>query len=209
MRIFSVMKKRLTTKSIEALPPAKEKRYKVNDTLVSSLRVRVSFTGGKVYYLCKRFNGRMHRRKIGSASVLSLRDARDKARKIELGIHKAPHDKEHQVPTLGEIIPQYIKLYAKPRNKDWKGTQSLLSKFSRLYSRPIDQIKPAEMFQVIDGIVSGGAPVRANRALVALKKLMNWCIDRGIIFVSPAANLKVPTKEIDRDRVLTDDPRRW
>lgn len=203
------MKKRLTTKMIEALPPAKEKRYEVSDTVVSSLRLRVSYTGGKVYYLCKRFNKRMHRRKIGSASILSLRDAREKAREIEreieLGIYKTPLEKEHQIPELGEIIPQFIELYAKPRNKDWKGTQSLLAKFSRLYSRPIDQVKPIEIFQVIDGIVASGAPVRANRALVAFKKLMNWCIDRGIIVVSPAANLKVPTKEVARDRVLTDD----
>jgi hypothetical protein len=32
------------------------------------------------------------------------------------------------MPTLGEIVPQFIDLYARPRNKDWKGTQSILRK---------------------------------------------------------------------------------
>ena len=34
---------------------------------------------------------------------------------------------------------------------------------------------------------------------------MNWCVDRGTIEASPVANLKAPTKEVARDRVLTDD----
>ena len=117
--------------------------------MVPGLRARVSYTGNKVYYFCKRFNGQMHRRRIGPASVLSLRDAREKAREIEreieLGVYKSPSEEEYRPPTVGEVIPQFIDLYARQRNKDWKGTQSLLSKFSRLNSRRIDQIRPLKL----------------------------------------------------------------
>lgn len=58
--------------------------------------------------------------------------------------------------------------------------------------------------RALDTIIAGGAPTRANRALAAIKKLMNWCIDRGIIETSPVAALKPPTKEVARERVLTD-----
>jgi site-specific recombinase XerD len=57
---------------------------------------------------------------------------------------------------------------------------------------------------VLDTIIADGAPTRANRALAAIKKLMNWCIDRGMIETSPVAALKPPTKEVARDRVLSD-----
>lgn len=178
---FSVMKRRLTPKTIDALPPATGKRYEVHDLLLPGLHVRVSSTGRKVFYVSKRFNGRMKRIKIGPWPILSLHDARDKARRIlreiELGQYdETASDEKQQVPTFGEVVPQFIELYARPRTKDWKGTERILSKFSRLNTRPIDQIKRADIVRVLDVIVASGAPFRANRALAAVKKLMNWCV---------------------------------
>jgi integrase len=208
---FGVMKRRLTPKTIDALPPAVNKRYEVHDQLLPGLHLRVSATGGKVFYISTRINGRMKRIKIGTWPILTLHEARDKARSIlrsiELGryVEKAPHEEEQRMMTLGEVVPQFIELYAKQRTKDWKGSERVLLKFSSLFSRPIDQIKRADVVRVLDTIISGGAPTRANRALAAIKKLMNWCVDRGMIETSPVAALRPPTKEIARDRVLTDE----
>jgi integrase len=41
--------------------------------------------------------------------------------------------------------------------------------------------------------------------LSALKKLMNWALDRGMIDVNPIAGLKPPHKERSRELVLSDD----
>jgi len=38
-----------------------------------------------------------------------------------------------------------------------------------------------------------------------IKKLFNWCAERGYVETSPAANIKPPAKEVSRDRVLSDD----
>lgn len=204
------MKKKLTPKTIDALPPATGKRYEVRDALLPGLHLRVSATGGKVFYLSTRVHGVMKRIKIGSWPVLTLHDAREKARtllrSIELGryMEKAPHETEQRTKTLGEIVPEFISLYAKQHTKDWKGSERVLLKFSSLFSRPIDQIKRADVVRVLDTIIAGGAPTRANRALAAIKKLMNWCIDRGMIETSPVAHLKPPTKETARERVLSD-----
>ncbi|MBO6676588.1 MAG: tyrosine-type recombinase/integrase [Rhizobiales bacterium] len=204
------MKRRLTPKTINALPPATGKRYEVRDALLPGLHLRVSATGGKVFYLSTRVHGHMKRIKIGSWPVLTLHDAREKARtllrSIELGryVEKAPYEAEQRTKTLGEIVPEFISLYAKQHTKDWKGTERVLLKFSPLFSRPIDQIRRAEIHRVLDTIIADGAPTRANRALAAIKKLMNWCIDRGIIETSPVAALRPPTKEVARERVLSD-----
>lgn len=53
-----VMRKKLTTKTIDALPPAKGKRYEVRDAALPGLHIRVSATGGKVWYLATRVRSR-------------------------------------------------------------------------------------------------------------------------------------------------------
>ena len=194
-------------KTIDALPPASGKRYEVRDTLLPGLLIRVSATGGKVWYLATRIEKRMRRLKLGVYPVLSLSDARQKAqgilRDISLGRHLEPP--KETTPTLGEITTQFVELYAKPRNRDWRGTERILTKFAPLSRTPINKINRCDVVRILDDMVAKGAPTRANRALAAIKKLMNWCIDRGVMETSPVASLKSPTKEVPRDRVLTDD----
>lgn len=204
------MRKKLTPKTIDALPPAKDKRYEVRDALIPGLLVRVSVSGGKVWYVTTRVDGRLRRIRVGRYPIVSLADAREQTReilrKVELGLPLIePQVEEEEVTTLGGIIPEFIRLYAKPRNRDWKGTESVLTKFASLNDRPIDQIKRRDVVKVLDDIVAYGTPFRANRALAAIKKLMSWCLDRGVIEANVLAGLQPPTKEVARDRVLSDD----
>ena len=204
------MKQMLTTKSLDALPPATTKRYEVRDQKTNGLHVRVSTTGAKVFYTMVRPNGSRKRIKIGPYPVVSLADARRKAmeiaRDVELGeFDKIPDVPVETAPSLGEAIPQFIELYAKPRNKDWKRTESVLHKFDGLKDRPIDQIKRQDVTKVLDDIIDNGTPTRANRALSAIKKLMNWYVMRGDIETSPVALLRPPAREVARDRILNAD----
>jgi Arm DNA-binding domain len=76
------MRKKLTPKLIDSLPPATGKRYEVRDELLTALLVRVSSTGGKVWYTSCRIEGKIRRIKIGTYPILSLADAREKARAL-------------------------------------------------------------------------------------------------------------------------------
>lgn len=76
------MNRRLSPKTIEALPTAVNKRYEVHDQLLPVLHVRVSATGRKAFGVTRRVNGRMKRIRIGAYPLVSLADARDKARDI-------------------------------------------------------------------------------------------------------------------------------
>lgn len=211
-----IMRKKLTTKTIDALPPAKGKRYEVRDTLVTGLHIRVSATGGKVWYLSTRVEGRMRRIKLGAYPVISLSDARQHAqgilRDIALGTYAEsdPGSPEATPPTLGDIIPQFIDRHAKRHTKDWKGTQSVLLRMKKLHGKPIDQIKRADVVRELEAMIAdieetGGKGTRANRGLAAIKKLYSWCIDQGIVEISPVAALKPLIKEVARDRWLTDE----
>lgn len=208
------MRKKLTTKTIDALPPAKGKRYEVRDTVLPGLHIRVSATGGKVWYLATRVDGRLRRIKLGSYPVISLSDARQGAqgilRNIALGKYADSVPGSPETPPLGDIIPQFIDRHAKRHTKDWKGTQSVLLRMKNLHGQPINQIKRADVVRELEAMIAdieenGGKGTRANRGLAAIKKLYSWCIDQGIVEISPVAALKPLIKEVVRDRWLTDE----
>lgn len=117
------MKQTLTTKSIEALKPATVKRYEVRDARVQGLHVRVSTCGSKIFYVFVLYNGKRLRLKIGPYPMISLADARRRAMEIgrntELGtLQHQEAIEEKNCPTLGEINPEFIKLYAQPNTED-------------------------------------------------------------------------------------------
>ncbi len=208
------MKKKLTPKLIEHLPPASGKRYEVRDELLTALLLRVSATGAKVWYLAARIDGRSRRIKLGSWPILSLKDAREKAqmilRDIQLGLFRErQNEPASKSLTLGDVIPQFIGKHAKRHTKDWKGTESVLLRMNKLHGLKIDAIKRADVIRELERLISdiednGGRGTRANRGLAAIKKLYSWCIDQGIVEISPVAGLKPLIKEVARERWLTD-----
>jgi integrase len=75
---------------------------------------------------------------------------------------------------------------------------------SRWGSRRIQDISRRDVIELLDGIKDRGAPIAANRTLAAISKLFNWCIERGILEASPCNQVRRPSVEKSRDRVLND-----
>jgi hypothetical protein len=82
---------------------------------------------------------------------------------------------------LGGAVPLFVELYAKPKNRGWKESERLLGKFQSLFAKSLVDITRSDIVRILDDIVASGTPYRANRALAALKKLMSWALDRGMI----------------------------
>jgi integrase len=203
------MRKTLTAKLIENFQPHIERRYEVRDLLLPGFGVRVSVNGKKSWFAVGRVGGRQVRHTIGTYPTITLGEAREAARHIlkdiQLGLYapvKAAPDLAP--PTLGQIINLFIEIYAKPKNRGWKAVQATFRKFSQLNDRPIAEITRADVVKVLDDIAARGAPIAANRAMSAIKKLFAWCLDRGVISVHPLVGLHKPGVERSRDRVLTD-----
>ncbi|WP_117395095.1 Arm DNA-binding domain-containing protein [Maritalea myrionectae] len=75
------MRKKLTTKTIDALPAAVGKRYEVRDELLTGFMVRVSSVGKKVFYLNTRINGRARRIRVRDYPLMSLEETPQRAQK--------------------------------------------------------------------------------------------------------------------------------
>jgi integrase len=201
------MKRKLTPKTIEHLKAEGRRRREVWDTTLPGFGIRAYGTGRKVWFVIARVKGRQRRFTIGTYPVLALGEARTKARKILRDVQMGLYD-ESPGPistTLGEAVALFVTLYAKPKNRGWRETERILGKFALLYDRPLDEIRRAEIVRVLDTLVANGTPYRVNRALSAIKKLLNWALNRGMIDVNPIAGQRMPTKECARDRVLSDD----
>ena len=83
-------------------------------------------------------------------------------------------------------MPLFIQLYAKPKNRGWRGVRAASGQIpGASFSKAAHtNIVRSDVVRVLDEIVAG-TPYRANRALAALKKLMNWALDRGMIESQP------------------------
>ena len=203
------MRKALNVKAIEAFKP-KEKRYEVHDLLCPGFSLRVYPTGRKVFTVKYRYGLKQRRLPLGVHPRLSLAQARDKAiaalRLVDDGID--PAARRRQLGTrVDAICEDFIRQYARPRNRSWKEAERILQReFVSVHGqRDIRDVRRADVLDLMDGAVERGASYQANRIHAHLRKLFNWCVERGIVDASPILGIKPPTREKARDRVLDDD----
>lgn len=203
------MRKALNAKAIEAFKP-QIKRYEVHDLLCPGFSLRVYPTGRKVFTVKYRHGLKQRRFPIGVYPRISLAYAREKAlealRLVDEGIDPAARRRQLGM-RVETICDDFIRQHARPRNRSWKEVERILQReFVAVHGqRDIREIKRHDILELMDGAIERGAAYQANRIHSNLRKLFNWCLERGIVDVSPVMGTKPPTREQARDRVLTDD----
>ncbi len=205
---------RLTQAAVDKVRPPATGRVELFDTHLPGFALRVSAGGHKSWVVFTRVAGRQRRFTIDTLAELpKVDEARDRAREllrdVARGIDPAVvADQEPAAPpvTVREIAADFIDRYAKPRNKSWRTTERVLALhvLPTLGSRAAVSIVRRDVRDLLDGLADGGHPILANRVLAALRKLLNWAVEREVLPVSPAVGVKAPGKEIARERVLSD-----
>ena len=203
------MRKALTEKTVSALKP-KSKRYEVRDVHLPGFGVRVSKGGRKTFFNCYRYGVEQRRDTLGVYPRVTLAKARAKAleslRLIDEGIDPAK-TRRQSIMTVDQAVDDFIRQYAKPRNKNWRETSNVLKRefVARYRHRDIKLIDRRDILEIIDAAVERGASYQANRIHSMIRKMFNWFVERGIVERSPIIGMKAPTRERSRDRVLHDD----
>jgi integrase len=161
-----------------------------------------------------RAQGRLRRVTLGSYPTVPLAEARDRAREVlrdvEKGVDPAGAKAEKrraEADLFQAVAADFIERHAKPNNRTWqRQDRDLKREFVSVWrARPIGCIAKRDILEALDKIAARASPRRANRYLALLKKLFNWCAERGYLETSPAANIKPLAREVSRDRVLSDD----
>jgi len=226
------MAKVLTPISVENLRSG-AKRYERPDGGCRGLYVVVQPSGVKSWAARYRFRGRPTKLTLGSVLIepgaepntppelgapLGLRAARELAakalREVAAGIDpaalkrkKRADQRAAEADTLQAISEEFLRREG-PRLRTLsqrKADLELLCE-SSLGRMPVAEIKRGQYHRVLDRIADERGPVRADRVLAAVKRLLAWHADRSD-FVSPLTRggRRTSIKDRARTRVLSDD----
>jgi integrase len=159
-------------------------------------------------------NGRQKRLTLGRFPAVTLADARELAREAQRSVAKggdpvAEKRAAREVLTFGALAERYIEDHAKPHKRSWAEDQrqldaTLLPKWK---NRPAADVTAEDLLTVLNAKVKAGAPVAANRVRALVSRIYTFGAEQRLVLpnVNPVLGVKKPTKEITRDRVLTDD----
>jgi integrase len=206
----------LTTRTVETLKPG-AKRQELADRHLTGLFLIVQPNGRKSWAVRYRVSGGRNRKlTLGAYPAIDLKTARDLASKAlrevaegkDPGLEKltARHDR---ADTFEAVARQFVELHCKRVNRpnSISSTQGTLRRDVLPYwgKRPLKDITRRDVRDLLDGIMADERPAMANRALIVVRKLFNWAIERDIVTVSPCAGIKKPSAERSRDRTLDDN----
>lgn len=191
-------KRKLSDRTLKALKPAQAgARYDLWDDQVPGFGVRVNDKGKRTFILLARFNGAKYptRRSLGDYDVLSLEEAREKARAwnklIQKGIDpKAEEERQKRAQlrrnadTFDSVAEEYIRRVVvgpypdKPKQRRGHVVASELRRefCARWKGRPITEIERRDVVAVINETVDRGAPYQAHNLFGNVRSLFNWAI---------------------------------
>lgn len=222
----------LTDRKIERIElPAPSKRSEMRDPQTPGLFVKVTSTGVKTWMLDYAVLGKRSRKKIGDARVMSVDDAREKARDYlkvaEQSVDPLEAEKQRQLQEIRQkalseansfaaVRTEFLASYKGSRKKEIKKRtreeyrRYLEIEFNHWDGRPINSITSQDAKTALRKILDRGATTAVNRALASLKVMFGWAVEEEIIEHSPVAGIKKPGKEKDhhdalKSRFLTAD----
>jgi len=215
--------KKLTDLFVERAKPPARGRIEYFDAAFPGLALRITKNGGKSWCAFYRFGGRLRRFTLGRYPAIKPAQARKEVSaaldRVREGFDPAEEKRTRRdlgsshADTFGAIAYDYLERHVAKNNaaSTYQEAKRDLEHdaLPRWGKRQIAGISRRDVIDLIDRIIARGAEVQANRTLARLRALFNWAIEKDRIVASPLARMKLPTKEVARDRVLTDDELRW
>jgi integrase len=207
---------KLSKSVIDALPtPAKDLVYW--DQGCPGFGVKVTPKGRKVFVVLYRTAGagsQLRKFTIGPYGRVTLHQARVAAQKIfaarlegrDPAVEKREARRRTVEDGVGDLIEAFIAQHVSQNRSAREISRLLRREFGSSWSnRSIHGLKKRDVIDVVSGIEDRGAPVAANKALKTIKTFFRWCVGRAVLDQSPADGIPLPSKQIARDRVLSDD----
>jgi integrase len=218
-------RKTLTDRAIKSLKP-KAGPYIKPDDQVPGHGVRVMPTGHLTFVLTARYPSPSSKhpvpRALGAYGELTLEQSREKARQwrnlIKHGIDPAAQEKREreaaqrrQSITFAAVAEDFIRDKLPAERKGREVEKDIRREFLPLWGRrPITEITPLDVRNVVKAVVDRGKPYQAHNLLTEARRLFAWAIDQHVygLEASPCDRLKpkaIAGPRKPRKRILDDD----
>ena len=213
------MKKTLTDRGLRALKPAQSgKTYDMMDAVVPGFGVRISDRGRRTFILVARFPGSRNptRRALGEYGALTLEEARDKARDwlgmIRKGVDPQDGERRARENTFEMVVGEFIRLALigpdpdKPKLRSGPEVARDIERelLPRWGHRPITEITPHDVVELVDEIVERGTPHMARNVFATIRRFFNWTISRRIYGIDRSPCDRMAPRDLVGDRVIRD-----
>ena len=175
--------RKLTAAAVERFLAPVSGRIEYFDATLPGFGLRITATGHKSWIFMYRHGGKVRRLTLGSYPKLGLKDARDLARRavnrVAEGRDPASERQERQeaeVDTVEAVAEQFVRLYAKRKQRSWEVTKQYLDRdiLPLWGKRPINSITRGDVLHLLDGAMADGKETKANRLHGHLNKFFNW-----------------------------------
>ena len=202
------MAKVLTARAVEAVKREVARR-EIPDGGLPGLYLVVQPSGAKGWAVRYRHNGKPRKLTLGKFPLLSLAEARDRARgalaTVTTGVDPGAQDRR-QADTVAALVADFIARHVS-KTKSAVETARIFERevLSVWGDRRATEITRRDVIDLCDSIADRGTPYMANRVLAAVRKMFNWAVARDVLQGSPCIGVKPPAQERARDRILTDD----
>jgi integrase len=205
---------KLTQTFVNTVSPS-EKLLRIRDTHTVGLVLFVNSGGKKTYFVdYRRLDGKRADHKIGDATLFTVAEAREAARKFLASIEKGedPSAPPKTVLTLGGFVSGFYEPWVLDYRKSGKLTLAMIkANFEYLFDMPVENISVAiiEQWRAKKKKDNGVKASSLNRILTALKAAISWGVKRELIVNNPLVKIE-PLSERDsvkKVRYLTDDER--
>jgi len=205
----ALMNTALTDLSIRKLTPPASGQDFHHDASMPNFGVCVSYGGTKSFFVIATINGRRKRITIGRYPIISLAEARTKAKTIlaEIMLDKYEDTQPKKVFLFKDVMEEYLKVHCARNNRP--STAKEIERQLRKHFRPrfknisLEEIDTSHINRSIDRLLK--TPSEANHAFGVIRKFFSWTRERGYIKHSPCEGMKMPAKRNSRDRYLNDD----
>jgi integrase len=195
--------------------PPELKKIDYFDPMTRGFMLEVRSSGGKTFY--QRYTderGRERQFKIGPADVLTLRQAKRKAKQIKAqailgGDPQNERQERRSIPTLRAFVEGRYLPFVRTYKRSWQTDEIVL----RVHVLPclghlfLDEITTERIIEIVAAMRSDDyAPGSVGRVIVILRYLFNlgrkWNVLRGP--ENPASGIPVPA-DVQRNRFLDKD----
>jgi integrase len=207
------MPRLLTDAFVRTAKPSASGRLEIADVRCLGLVLRIAADGGKSWSFRFRIGGKQTRATIGSYPAISLTAARAAAMSMdrERAQGKNPVDQKRAAKvvsgpgTFAWLAERYLDEHARRHKRSHTADERNLRKhvLPKWGSRRFDTIKRGDVITLVEGLVTDGKPVLANRVQSLVSGIFTFGMDAAVCEANPCHRLKKRGPEKVGRRVLS------